>query len=219
MERARSLCVIFSAMLIVAGAAEVSRAETYWPPPDPVPLPGPLAPATDTPYVGVGIGVGPIWPADATLDVGFYTAGSFTFWFNRYVAVELDVGHTIFNDDFYGGELSVNPLLGYVVFSLPLVSDGTGVDFLHFRLAAGAGALSVNHSFAGVENPGVLALQAGVEWAMAGRTKLFVLVDTMWADDVVGDRPIFDPVVGGPAIPSWDLEIMTALRIGVEFTF
>jgi hypothetical protein len=210
---------MFWVTLIVAGAGSSASAETYGPPIEPVPLPGPLAPASDAPYVGVGIGIGPIWPADATLDVGFYTAGSFAFWFNRHVALELDVGHTMFNDDIHGGKLTVNPIVGYVVLSLPLASGYGRTDFLHFRLAAGAGALSVNHSFAGVENPAVLALQTGVEWAMTGGAKLFVLVDTMWADTVVGDRPIFNPLVGGPAIPSWDLELLTALRIGVEFTF
>jgi hypothetical protein len=167
----------------------------------------------------LGFGIGPIWAADHTLDVGFYAVGQFAFWFNQYVAVELDFGHTVFDDDFYGGELEVNPIIGYVVLSLPLATGYGGTDFLHFRLAAGGGRLSNSHSFADVEDEGVFALQTGVEWAMSGSTKLFVLVDTMWAGFVVGDRPIFDPLVGGPAIPFWDLEVLTSLRAGVEFTF
>lgn len=129
------------------------------------------------------------------------------------------MGHTIFGDDYYGGELTVNPIAGYVVLSLPLAPVYAGAEPVNFRLAVGGGRLSNDHTLAGVEDEGVFALQAGIEWTMPARAKLFIIADTMWADFVVGDRPVFDPGLGGPAIPFWDLEALTALRIGVEFAF
>ncbi len=184
-----------------------------------VPLPKPVYSATEAPYAGLGFSIGPIWPTDPTLDMGLYAVGQFSAWITPYVAFELDVGHTKFDDDYYGGELTVNPIGGYVVVSLPLAPGYAGQESASLRLAAGGGRLSNTHTLVGVEDEGFFALQAGIEWVIPDRGRLFIMADTMWSDIVIGDTPIFDPGLGGPAMPFWDLEVLTALRIGFEFTF
>jgi hypothetical protein len=210
---------MFLTACIVVGTGVQAHALVYGAPTQSLPLPGPLGPTVDAPYAGAGVSFGALWPGGSKLDVGFYAAGQFSFWFNPYVAVELDVGHARLDDDFYGGKFEINPIAGYVVVSLPLASDFAGTEFLNFRFAVGGGVLSNNHDFVGVEDEAFFALQVGIEWRFPKRTKLFIVADAMWAGDVAGDRPIFDPSIGGPAIPTWDLGFLSAVRIGIEFSF
>ncbi len=219
MIRTRSASIGLLVACIAVGAGGGSPAAEYGPPPEPVPLPRPVYSATDAPNVSLGLSIGPIWPTDPTLDVGFYAVGQFSVWLTPYVALELEVGHTIFDDDFYGGELTVNPIGGYVVMSLPLAPGYAGAEPVNFRFAVGGGRLSNSHTLTDVEDEGFFALQAGIEWVTPRHTRFFIVSDTMWAGFVVGDRLIFDPGVGGLAIPFWDLEVLTTLRIGVEFAF
>jgi hypothetical protein len=219
MKRIQFWSVIFLTACIVIGAGMKAHAVAYGSPTQAVPLPGPLGPTVEAPYGGVGVSFGSLWPGGANLDAGFYAAGQFSFWFNPYVAVELGVGRATLDDNIYGGQFEINPIAGYVVLSLPLASDFAGMEFLNFRFAVGGGVLSIRHEFVGVEDETFFALQAGVEWQFPKRTKLFIIADTIWAGDVAGTRPIFDPSIGGPAIPTWDLRFLTALRVGVEFSF
>jgi len=219
MLRIRFLIVGLLVSCAAAGAEVVSPGRDLETRPEIIPLPKPVYSATNEPYVGLGLGIGPVWPTDPTLDVGFYAVGQFSVWVTPYVAFELEVGRTNFEDDYYGGELTVNPIGGFVVVSLPLASNSSGQEPVSLRLAAGGGRLFNSHTLVGVEDEGFFALQAGIEWVIPERGRLFVVADTIWSDFVFGDTPIFDPGLGGPAIPFWDLEVLTALRIGFEFTF
>lgn len=218
MVRTRLVSVGLLVAGLLAGAGDVSLAAVGTTP-EGVPPPGPLYPAATEPYLSVGVGGGAMWASDFTLDTGFYAVGQFAVWLTPHVALEIDVGTTDLDDNFYGGELTVNPLIGYVVFSLPLTPGYAGAELVNYRLAVGVGRLSNRHSFTDVEDANVFALQSGTEWVLSSNAKLFVLFDMMWGDTVLGHKPIFDPGIGGPAIPFWDLETLTSFRIGVEFAF